>query len=295
MKTSLHAWPLPLSLAVVLFFVSCSKDPEPEAPLLTERMIENVTYGQHQRQRMDIYLPQGRDERTPVVVLLHGGFWIEGDKSSFTAIQQHLLAQGVATVNMNYRYIGPNHDYTGLLADVEQALATVKSNASEWGIKSDGFHLAGNSAGGYMALLYGYTAARSYNIKSVVSIAGPVGISVELLADHASNEALLQPVQWLVGAPIPTNENDPNVLRYQQASPITHIQTAVPTLLIHGTADELVPFASIQAMKAALDGAQVSNQLVALPAGKHDFSANQTLVLAALNAMGDWIAEQESQ
>lgn len=282
------------ALAVVLFTTSCTKDPEPEAPVLKAQYVENVAYGDDARHRMDVYLPEGRDEKTPVVVLLHGGFWTSGGKSDFTAIQQQLSANGIASVNMNYRYVSPTNNYTGLMADVGAALALVKSKASEWGIRSGGYHLAGASAGGYMALLYGYTAKKPDEVRSVVSIAGPVGFSSDLLSGGAATAELLQTVERLVGAPIPTDPMDLNALKYLQASPISHVSSAVPTLIIHGTADELVPFAMAQGMKTALDGANVSNQLVPLEGGKHDFSTNPLHVLAALNALSTWITAQET-
>ncbi len=296
MKFSTVRSPLLLcGLAAVFFITSCTKDPEPE-PVLEEKKIENAAYGDDARHRMDVYLPEGRDEKTPVVVLLHGGFWTSRDKSDFTVIQQQLMANGIASVNLNYRYVSATNNYTGLMADVGAALAYVKGKASEWGIRDKGFHLAGVSAGAYMALQYGYSERKPDEIRSVVSISGPTGLSTISLAGSATLGPLLTTsISHLVGAPLPTGPTDPIMAMYIQASPDFHLATAIPTLLIHGTADELVPFAMAEDMKAKLDGANVANQMVPLEGGKHDFSANIQHVGIALNALTTWIATQEAR
>jgi len=143
-----------------------------------------------------------------------------------------------------------------------------------------------------MALLYGYAFSEQDEIRSVLSIAGPVGISAELLANPATAPLLREPIEWLVGAPIPTSGSDPNLQKYVQASPSTYVNQALPTLLIHGTDDELVPFGMVEAMKASLDGAGIHNTLVELAGARHNFTENPIHALMALNAVFDWISAQ---
>lgn len=276
-----------------LFLLSCNREKDtilPPEETLKEVRIENLAYGDHPRQIMDVYLPKTRTEKTPVLILLHGGFWVEGDKNSFTTIQQQLLGMGYVCINLNYRYVSPENDYNGLMSDIGAALALIRSNAAEWAIADRGFHLAGFSAGGHMALLYGYSAKKAGEIASVVSIAGPVGLTEDLLGGQAvDNPEIRQALEWLTGASFPGSEQDPNFAKYQQASPIYYLQQAVPTLLMHGSADELVPFNQSQTLKSALDARQIKNKLIVLQGAGHDVSVSPIHMIQILLELTNWI------
>src|ERR1700741_1868468 len=78
--------------ALLFFLVSfsaCKKEANNENTILPEKEYIDVAYGSDELQKMDVYLPQGRtDKSTKVIVMIHGGAWFEGDKSDFTdAIQ----------------------------------------------------------------------------------------------------------------------------------------------------------------------------------------------------------------
>ena len=275
------------------FSVACNKDKGTILPPDKEQeeiRIENLAYGDHPRQRMDVFLPKTRTENTPVLLMLHGGFWVEGDKSSFTSIQQQLLGMGYACINLNYRFVSPDNDYTGLMDDIGAAIAMVRNHSKEWNIAGKGYHLAGFSAGGHMALLYGYVAKSPGEITSVISISGPVGLTGDMLGGQLANSPeILQALQWLTGAALPEDEQDPNFVHYQLASPISHIQNAVPTLLMHGNMDELVPFSQSQLLKSELDRLQVKNELVTLQGAGHDVSSAPIHLIQILLHLTNWL------
>lgn len=278
-------------IAFFFLFASCNRDGEPGASEieLSERKIENEAYAAHARQNMNVYLPKGRTAETPVVLLIHGGFWVEGDKSDFVAVQQQLLNMNIASVNINYRYVSPSHDYRGLMEDVGLALSHVKSKAQDWGIRAGDYHLVGFSAGGHMALLYGYTVKKPGEVASVISVAGPVGLTADLLSNPVVAGLALDPLEWLTGAPLPISEADPNFVKYMAVSPISYVEQGVPTLMIHGTADEIVPFSQSQNLKSALDSRQIRNKLVPLQDATHDISASPLDLIKALLETGNWV------
>ena len=76
-----------LLLTVVLsvsILTSCDKNDTPPLNLNAETKI-NVSYGADTQQKMDIYLPANRNaSETKVMVMIHGGGWVEGDKADFT-------------------------------------------------------------------------------------------------------------------------------------------------------------------------------------------------------------------
>lgn len=91
-------------LCLLLFSVlACSKETSKERPEqvpLAAQTLPNVSYGNDEAQKMDIYLPMGKTDTTRVLVLVHGGARISGDKSDFatfvTALQQRFPAYAIA-------------------------------------------------------------------------------------------------------------------------------------------------------------------------------------------------------
>ena len=92
-----------LLFCFVLVITSCQKENEitPDLAIPAETL-NNVSYGSDAAQKMDIYLPAGRKtDSTKMVIMVHGGAWIEGDKNDFNSfVQSH---QGVLLLNDNVR------------------------------------------------------------------------------------------------------------------------------------------------------------------------------------------------
>ena len=71
-----------LYLWVVILFISCSSDDNVSDIVIVEAtQFLNESYGNDSKQQYDIYLPEGRTDQTPTVILVHGGSWSGGDKS----------------------------------------------------------------------------------------------------------------------------------------------------------------------------------------------------------------------
>lgn len=287
-------------LLILLFYLgitACSKDKmaEPDLPPpQVDIKIENFAYGEHARQKMDVFLPKTRSKDSPILLIIHGGFWTEGDKSDFSDIQKQLFAMGIASVNMNYRYVSPTHDVNGLMSDIRQAIDKMKTQSSDWNISLNSLHLAGYSAGGHMALLYGYHARRENEVKSVISISGPTVFDEGFLnSPLLQNPKIRSSLEWLTGAPIPDHALDPNFEKYRQASPYTHCEKAVPTLFIHGINDEIVPYRQSWELKYLLEYNQITSKLITLQGAGHDVSTNPLHIFQILIEVPAWIQSQK--
>lgn len=139
---------------------------------------ENVAYGPHVKQKLDVFLPKGVKGKVPVIVYIHGGGWAAGaheDHIIGTAIPG-LLEKGIAVVGIGYRYIrdaemdGIRPPVKGCLDDAEAAVRFVKANAGKWGLDVSRMALAGGSAGACTSL---YLALKGDNELGVKAI-GPV-------------------------------------------------------------------------------------------------------------------------
>lgn len=123
---------------------------------------ENVAYGTHPKQKVDVFLPKGGvgtdESASPVVMYIHGGGWSGGameDHAIGSSIRM-LLDKGIAVVATGYRYLRDVDDVKpkvlGCIGDCECAVRFVQSHAAEWNLDLSRLALAGGSAGACTAL-----------------------------------------------------------------------------------------------------------------------------------------------
>lgn len=158
-------------LLALVISTSCKKpadnDPQNPAPANPAREEYNIAYGNHQRQKMDVYFPEGYNENTPVVFLMHGGGFVAGSKESFNSQATTFRAKGYITVNLSYRLVDttgllslpPVHKpsevkISGQLADVHAAVSKYKTLSADWKTGTSKMFMAGHSAGAILATLY---------------------------------------------------------------------------------------------------------------------------------------------
>lgn len=114
----------------------------------------NVKYGKHPRQVLDFY-PAKSDKPTPVVLYIHGGGWLGGDKRTNP---KAYLDKGISVVAINYRYVSnAKEDNTtppvkAPLSDAARALQFVRSKAKEWNLDKEKIGATGGSAGACSSL-----------------------------------------------------------------------------------------------------------------------------------------------
>ena len=117
--------------------------------------LPDLAYGPEPRQRMDVYLP-AMTERTPVLLMVHGGAWVVGDKSMPRVVEQKVAHwvrdRGFILVSVNYRLAPEVHPPTQA-ADIARALAMVQRRAPSWGGDPSRVVLMGHSAGAHLVAL----------------------------------------------------------------------------------------------------------------------------------------------
>ena len=128
----------------------------------------DIAYGAHDRQRLDLFLPQGKPNG--LVVFVHGGYWMRLDKSFWSHLAQGAVARGHAVAMPSYR-LCPEVGIADISIDVAQAIARAMDEV-------DGpVALTGHSAGGHLVSRMVCRGAplsseRQARIASVVSISG---------------------------------------------------------------------------------------------------------------------------
>ena len=123
-------------------------------------VIRNLEYGDRGvRNRLDIYraLGTGSTERLPVMLYIHGGAWIIGDKDQQgKPMLLHLARRGFIGVTINYR-LAPKDRWPAQIVDVKRAIAWVREHIAEYGGDPSFIAISGSSAGGHLAALAALT------------------------------------------------------------------------------------------------------------------------------------------
>ena len=116
--------------------------------------IENVSYGSCDKWHLlDLYRPKDTEGKLPVLLNIHGGAWVYGDKKVYAPYCMYLATQGFAVVNASYR-LAPKHTFPAPLEDVGAMVEWVVDHAEEYGLDVSNLFFVGDSAGAHLATAY---------------------------------------------------------------------------------------------------------------------------------------------
>ena len=252
------------------------------------RVVPNVVYhvADNHDIKLDLYLPVDSSGPRPVLMMIHGGGWVQGAKEGQFLRAAPYLEMGWAVVNVTYRLVQVSRA-PAAVEDCLCALQWIARNAERYHFDTSRIVTSGNSAGGHLALTSGmvppstglgrecvsgsFTGPPSIPSVEVAAIINWYGITdVADLVDGPNTKGYA--VQWLGGLP---DRADTARL----VSPLTYVRRELPPILtIHGDADPIVPYEHAVRLHAALDDAGVPNELHTVPGGSHGgFNRSQTL------------------
>ncbi|WP_342750837.1 alpha/beta hydrolase [Termitidicoccus mucosus] len=129
---------------------------KPKPPPNQPATFAKVSYGEHERQVLDFWKAPS-DKPTPVLIYIHGGGWVRGDKKAVPYVQKYLDA-GISVVSINYRFswqaqlAGVKPPVEWPLRDAARAVQFVRSKAVEWNIDKQRIAASGKSAGACSSL-----------------------------------------------------------------------------------------------------------------------------------------------
>lgn len=131
-------------------------------PTQFKRYWLDVPYAnQHPRQVMDIWLPDEGDGPFPLIVFVHGGGWLFGNKRENTMPGVFkVMSQGFAMASISYR-LAPDAHWPEPLYDVRAAIRFLRAHAEEYNLKADKIAVMANSAGGHLSNMVGALAGRN--------------------------------------------------------------------------------------------------------------------------------------
>lgn len=263
--TTLNAHPL-FSVTPTLPPVPTPKTPHTEWLNLAYASISDA-------QKLDLYVPTGKDGPFPVVIYVHGGGWQQGDKREPVQRGQvdALLKGGYAVASLNYRLSG-EATFPAAIQDVKTAVRWLRANADTYQLDNKHFGAWGDSAGANLVSLLGTSceapgldgegkdisnADQSSCVQAVVDFYGPTNF---LLMDQeysglscppnsGKHHLPTSPESKYVGGALAQNQ-----ALVKAANPITYISKDDPPVFIeHGTADCTVPPPQSQLLYDALE------------------------------------------
>ena len=226
-----------------------------------EYVFKNLSYGSHERQVMDLYLPEKNDGEVGLVLLIHGGAWISGNKDEYkSALKTACDDFGYAAAAINYRYLSETVSLHDIADDIDLALKKIKEKGAEKGININKVLLTGSSAGAHLSMFYAYSRKDTAPITpaAVVSNCGPTDLSDDNFyynADLGVNSELgdFEDIAYLfscAGGQKFTYETRSTAKEaLLKVSPIYYVNSdTVPTVINHGQKDTIVPFSNATAI-----------------------------------------------
>ncbi|WP_197505730.1 S9 family peptidase [Mycobacterium sp. 852002-53434_SCH5985345] len=234
-----------------------------------------VRYGTYPSQHGVLSLPDGQGP-WPVAVVIHGGFWRTAHGADLASdLADDLTQQGFAAWNIEYRRVGDNPDHGGggwpaTCLDVAAAidlLATTGQTLAAGRLDLSRVIAVGHSAGGQLA---GWLAGRG-SLPAKAPGASPV-VRLAGFLSQAGVLDLTLAMQENTGSGAVRNflgawANDPRARSL--ACPSALLPTGIPSVCVHGTADDDVPLSQSQRFVAAAQSAGDDSRLLLLPGADH--------------------------
>ncbi len=231
---------------------------------------------------LDVFLPEKRlgqspwwekDGRgnKPTLLYMHGGGWVQGDKESILFNILPFIARDWVVISINYR-LAKDAKAPAAVEDCLAALDWVYDHAEEYMIDTDRIVVAGDSAGGHLALLTGMLRKGDSlcenklvvgEKQSVAAIINWVGVT-----DLSTHDI---PQQWIDPA-----DNRNELIR--SLSPIHYVRTGgTPVISVHGSDDPVVLPNQAKSLHEKLQTAGVKEKLVMISGAKHgNFSPQES-------------------
>lgn len=253
--------------------------------------MSDIAYGADARQKMDVYLPSARSANTPVIVFLHGGGFVAGDKTDAHAQMKSFSAKGYAVLNVNYRLVDTSGIFQNPLVhkpssvriaeqlqDIDAAIRLAAGKTAEWNVSGSRWAIAGHSAGATLAMLYAYHPMNANGlVKAAANWAGATDFGFRDESEFKLLDPRLVEIYYRAVGHEPVNANK---LAYMAVSPYWVVASggkATPTINIRPENNEIFNMPDVsktlyEAFTNALNSKQIPNKHVEVSGADHGFS-----------------------
>ncbi|MEJ2898076.1 alpha/beta hydrolase [Acinetobacter sp. NS-4] len=215
---------------------------------------ENIAYGLKARQRFDIFSAASPLEQRPLIVFVHGGAWLHGDKKDYRFVGEAFAKEGYDVAVINY-HLAPEHVFPSYIDDLSLALNYLTQHQSRLNIRTEKIVLMGHSAGAFniMSALYHphpYSLQCRSQIRAIIGLSGPYHFDYK--DDPLCAEAFDQSVP------------------YQQVMPYYFVESnQVRHYLFLASNDQVVGHSNSQDLHSILQEKGNHSQMITIPGTGH--------------------------
>ncbi|HFU3799750.1 TPA: prolyl oligopeptidase family serine peptidase [Streptococcus suis] len=254
------------------------------------RTVTDLSYGEGEAQKFDLYLPADNSKKTyGLVVYLHAGGFTSGDKKDDQQMLQWLASKGYVAAGINYtlRTDENGASVTSQAQEIKDSIPHVIEAAKNEGYTIDKMAISGGSAGHALAMIYAYRDAKEAPVPVVLTFGG-VGPSSFYMEDwgiygaDTNHEAAAGLVSAMTGQEV-TEEmivDDSYKEIVNEISAVHWVtEESVPSVVIYGKHDKVQPYAAALRLEKALKEKGVDYQFLTAEHSGHglqnDDAANQ--------------------
>jgi acetyl esterase/lipase len=213
----------------------------------------------HERQKLDLYLPEKGGAPFPLIIWVHGGGWQSGSKENCLPLRAGFVNKGYALASINYRLSG-HAVFPAQIEDVKAAIRWLRAHAREYSIDPDHIGLWGSSAGGHLVALAGTSGEEksfevgphldiSSRVQAVCDFYGPTDFIAFVTSPGYQRHADAHSAESkLIGGAVKDHPE-----KAAKLNPITYVSPDDPSfLIVHGSKDPVVPIGQSSLLHAAL-------------------------------------------
>jgi len=245
------------------------------------QITKNISYGEHERNVVDVWRTSTTPSNAPVMLYFHGGSWVFGDKKDQGRPMLHeMVKRGWVVVTANYR-LAPGSPMPAQIEDATRVLSWVKKNIGSYGGDPQRVVVSGGSAGGHLAALLclttndetwrpkDVTGVTDWSVRGCISYYGVL----EMTGDETHWNGHGRGLMYLLENRVVQQKYKENVALYESLSPIHRVSAdSPPFLVIQGGNDTLVDVNVARGfVKHFADVATAPIYYVEMPFAQHTF------------------------
>ena len=248
--------------------------------------------------KLDIYLPQKSEKKSPVLIFVHGGGWVGGSKSFPEGYYMNdfilkFVQEGYAVVSITYTLLNDKTHFPAPVEDCKEAIRWIRANSVKYNFDDSNIGLWGASAGAHIGMLAAFSDEDQFSgnsnfpnysakVNYVIDYFGPADLNGLFRTETAGFKIFLFKLffpkiykmrnNMIFGFTALDIKKDKKeaISRLKLYSPVSYVnKNTVPTLIIHGTKDKIVPFKESEHLKEILDENKIENELVPIKDGDH--------------------------
>lgn len=250
---------------------------ESNSPVNNITILRNVPYETINGQTLALDIFQPTNGIHPAIVMVHGGGYAVGDKSSFEDVSSRVAYQGFVVFNINYRLAPPDGvwHYPAESDDVHAAVAWIRTHGSQYNTNTTKVGAIGGSAGGNLVMMAATTGTNGVDkVDAAVSLSGPT--AYDLPPNDAAGFTGNGRIKAITHVASYFNCTVQQFVTFtcsqdtiKGASPAYHVDSTSSPIFIANSTDELTPLNQAEFMASQMQKANVPYVLKIVPGHGH--------------------------